>query len=98
MWSFKLEISIKHSKIAIFAIKISRGGHFYGAPVMIKGCLYVRPLMLKAKSSAKNTKSSTKLGTPCQVCHPVSDSQKKFKGGLCPLGVGVLTPEIFVVI
>ena len=65
---------------------------------MIKGCLYERLLMLKAKSSEKNTKSSTKLGTLCQVRHPVYDSQKKFKGGHCPLGVGVPTPEIFVVI
>ena len=29
---------------------------------------------------------------------PVFDSQKKFKGGHCPLGVGVLTPEIFLVV
>ena len=65
---------------------------------MFKGCLYMGTANVKGEIERKNTKSSTKLGIPCQVRHPVFDSQKKFKGGHCPLGVGVLTPEIVVVI
>ena len=55
---------------------------------MNKGCLYMGTANVKGEIERKNTKSSTKLGTLCQVRHPVYDSQKKFKGGHGPLGVG----------
>ena len=54
--------------------------------------------MLKAKIGPKTTKSHRGKAHVKAPGQPESRTQKKFKGGLAPLGEGVPTPQIFLVL
>jgi len=54
--------------------------------------------MLEAEIGPKTTKSHRGKGHVEAPGQPESRTQKKFQGGMVPLGEGVLTPQIFLVL